>query len=140
MSLRYQLRSEAGSASSKATFGAALDVAAFRWGRGFAFWGWGWSVPDDEGRCGCGFGCLWGGDAQLLAVVEERLGAGGEENGGEKFGDGEVVLAVGVAAPTALEAGAIGGEKRHAVAGLQDVFGRFDGGANGGWVEWGDGA
>ena len=54
------------------------------------------------------------------------MGAGDEENGGEKFGDGEVVLAVGVAAHTAFEAGAIGGEERQAVAGLRDVFGGLD--------------
>ena len=65
-------------------------------------------------------GCVWWcgvrngrcSDAKFLAVVEERLCAGGEENGGEEFCDGEIVLAVAVAAHAAFEAGAIGGEER----------------------------
>lgn len=70
-------------------------------------------------------------DAQFLAVVEERLGAGSEENGGDEFGDGEIVFAVAVATHAALEAGAVGGEERAAAACLQDIFCRFDGGADG---------
>jgi hypothetical protein len=68
------------------------------------------------------------------------LRAGGEENGGQEFRDGEIVLAVGVAAHAALEAGAVAGEERQVVAGLRDALGGLDGGANGGGVEGGDGA
>ena len=67
------------------------------------------------------------------------MGAGNEEDGGEELGDGEVVLAVGVAAHTALETGAVAGEKRQVAANLRDAFGGFDGGANGGGVKRGDG-
>ena len=78
------------------------------------------------------------GDAQLLAIVEERLGAGGEEDGREKLGDGEVVLSVGVAAHAALEAGAVRCDKRNGVADRCDVFGGLDSRADGGWIERGD--
>ena len=50
------------------------------------------------------------------------------------------MLAVAVAAHAALEGGAVGGEERYAVADAQDVFGGLDGGADGGRVEWRDGA
>jgi len=68
------------------------------------------------------------------------LCAGGEEDGGQEFGDGEIVLAVGVAAHAAFEAGAVGGEEREVVAGLGDVFSGLDCGADGGRLERGDGA
>jgi hypothetical protein len=48
--------------------------------------------------------------AQLLAIVDDRFGASSEEQDGEEFGDGEIVLAVSVAAHAASEGGAVGGE------------------------------
>ena len=68
------------------------------------------------------------------------MGAGGEEDGGQKFGDGEILFPVGVTAHTALEARAVGGEQRNAVACLRDVFGGLNSGTDGGWGERGDGA
>ena len=64
----------------------------------------------------------------------------GEENCGQDFGDGEIVFAVAVAGHAALKAGTVAGEERHAVAGVCDVLGGLDGGADGAGGEWSDGA
>jgi len=81
------------------------------------------SFPADEWSCRVA-------DAQLLAVVEERFGAGGEEEGRDELGDGNVVLAVPVPAHAAFVSGAVGREERQAVAGLQDVLQGLDGWTN----------
>jgi hypothetical protein len=64
------------------------------------------------------------------------LGACGEENSGDEFGDGEIIFAVAVASQASLKAGAVGGEEWATVTGFQDTLGGFDGGANGGRVKW----
>ena len=81
---------------------------------------------------------MWVGDAELLTVVKQRLRTGGEQDGGKKLGDGKIVLAVGVTAHAALEAGTIGCEQRNSVACECDVLCGLDCGADGGWVEWRD--
>ena len=60
----------------------------------------------------------------------------GEEDGGEDFGDGDVVLTIGVSAHAAFEGGAVGGEEREGVAGLEDVLEGVDGGPDGGGDEF----
>jgi hypothetical protein len=69
-------------------------------------------------------------DTKLLAIVEKRFGASGEEECGEEFGNGEVVLSVCVAAHAAREGGAVGGEQRKTVSGLLDRLETFDDGSN----------
>lgn len=75
--------------------------------------------------------------AKLLAVEQEGVGAGGEQDGGEDLCDGKVVLAVAVTAEAARERGAVAGDEGQGGGGLKNVLGSVDGGTNGGGGELG---
>jgi hypothetical protein len=84
--------------------------------------------------------CGWASDSQLLTIVEEGFGAGGEEEGGDDLGDSEIVSTVGVTGDAAFVGRAVGGEKWKTVASLEDVLKRVDGRANGGGAKCGAGS